>query len=370
MKFLIRAAAVAAACLTVACSSGNPACPSSGCGGSPSIVAPTPASPSNGTTVANASQPVTLVAQNATTTQAGTVTYTFEVATDSAFASKVQTKDGVAQGASGQTSATLATLLPNTVYYWHVRANEGSTTGTFSPTYTFTVGPPITLSTPIPVTPVNGAPTTNRPTLTVQNSTRQGVTGAIAMAYKFEVSIGSDFSSLVFLQTVPEGVAQTSVTPSSNLPTGTLYWRATAIDTTDNVSSATSAAQSFSAGTASPQEILAAAIGQTLWPGNKPSGTNGHATMGDTWDVQTLYYGPGNVYFQGPRIEWLRLFDLLDKGFDPDGAISWMNGNGYPTAAAWYPPPDKAVIGLEYVYIAARNKIVVNGTWDVIVKAE
>jgi hypothetical protein len=66
----------------------------------------------------------------------------------------------------------------------------------------------------------------------------------------------------------------------------------------------------------------------------------------------------------------LRLFDLLDRGFDPDGAIGWMNANGYPTAAQWYPPPEKAVIGLEFVYIAARNKGVVNGTWDIVLKTE
>jgi hypothetical protein len=61
---------------------------------------------------------------------------------------------------------------------------------------------------------------------------------------------------------------------------------------------------------------------------------------------------------------------LLDRGFDPDGAAAWMNGNGYPTAALWYPPPDKAVIGLKYVYLASRNKVVVNGTWEVVLRLE
>jgi hypothetical protein len=47
-----------------------------------------------------------------------------------------------------------------------------------------------------------------------------------------------------------------------------------------------------------------------------------------------------------------------------------MNGHGYPTAAQWYPPPDKAVLGLEFVYLSARNKVLVNGTWDLVLKAE
>ena len=42
----------------------------------------------------------------------------------------------------------------------------------------------------------------------------------------------------------------------------------------------------------------------------------------------------------------------------------------YPTAALWYPPPEKAVIGLKYVYLASRNKVYVNGTWDVVLRVE
>ena len=74
--------------------------------------------------------------------------------------------------------------------------------------------------------------------------------------------------------------------------------------------------------------------------------------------------------FQSPDPEMLRVFDLLDRGFDPDGAAVWMNTNGYPTAALWYPPPEKGVIGLQYVYLAARGKNPVNGTWDVVLRVE
>jgi len=92
--------------------------------------------------------------------------------------------------------------------------------------------------------------------------------------------------------------------------------------------------------------------------------------LGVGWTVQTLHYRPGNVNFRSPDIEMVRLFDLLDRGFDPDGAASWMNANGYPTQALWYPPPEKAVIGLKYVYIAARGKVSVNGTWDIVLRIE
>jgi hypothetical protein len=43
----------------------------------------------------------------------------------------------------------------------------------------------------------------------------------------------------------------------------------------------------------------------------------------------------------------MRIFDLLDRGFDPGGAAAWMNSNGYPTAALGYLSPENAVIGLQ-----------------------
>jgi hypothetical protein len=115
---------------------------------------------------------------------------------------------------------------------------------------------------------------------------------------------------------------------------------------------------------------VAERLGVALWPGIKPPGTGGQATMGDNWQIQTLHYLPADVFFQSPDIEMLRIFDLLDRGFDPTGAAAWMNSNGYPTAALWYPPPEKAVIGLKYVYLASRNKVFVNGTWEVVLRVE
>jgi len=57
----------------------------------------------------------------------------------------------------------------------------------------------------------------------------------------------------------------------------------------------------------------------------------------------------------------LQLFDLLDRGFDPDGAIGWMKTNGYPTTAVWY--PDVKSIGLPFQYLA-----LVNGAWELVLR--
>jgi hypothetical protein len=60
-------------------------------------------------------------------------TYGFEVATDAAFANKVYTKDGVAEG-SGQTSVKID-VLPGPAaknYFWRARTVAGSQTGPYS----------------------------------------------------------------------------------------------------------------------------------------------------------------------------------------------------------------------------------------------
>ncbi len=341
-----------------------------------SVTTPRPLLPANNTTVPNQNQPVKLVVSNALVTKPGGTVYTFEVATDAAFTAKVQTKDAVPEGTGGQTSVTLDALAAARDYYWHARATSAGTTGVFGATFKFTVGPAILINAPSPIAPLTGAQTSQRPALRVVNVTRSGPVGAIT--YKFEISTVASFASILITGVNSEGVNETGFIPPSDLPTtATLFWRATAMDAANGVSSAPSAVQSFTANKPPSQAaLIAAQLGVPLWPGAVPPGDTGHATMGNDaalgagWAIQTLYYAPGNVHFQSPDIEMLRLFDLFDRGFDPDGAVAWMNSNGYPTQALWYPPPEKGVLGLKYVYIAARGKNPVNATWDIVVRIE
>jgi hypothetical protein len=342
------------------------------CGSPAAPVAPTAAPqllmPGNGAQVANQEQPVTLVVLNSATSKPGTI-YTFEVAGDVAFTNKLQTKDGIAEGTNGQTSVKLDPLAAAKDYYWRARAQAPGTTGVFSDLFKFTIGAAITLDAPAPISPLTNAQTTPRPVLRVANAVRTGSTGAIT--YKFEIASDSGFGSIVVTGNNTEGINETGFTPTSDLPTrALLYWRATAMDAANGVTSAPSAVQSFTPLPFSQAEAVAQQLGIVLWPGRVPTGTVGHATMGDNWQIQTLHYRPADVFFQSPDAEMLRIFDLLDRGYDPDGAAAWMNSNGYPTAALWYPPPEKAVIGLHYVYLAARNKVSVNGTWEVVLRVE
>jgi hypothetical protein len=340
------------------CTSNTPSSPTSL---TSSVAAPRPLTPANLAQIASSSQPVTLVVQNAVVTQPGGTTYTFEVATDAAFTNKVQTKTGVAENSSGQTSFTLATLPPAATYYWHAQATAGGTTGVFGTAFQFTIGAAIAVSPPTPVSPANGASTTTLPTFTVNDSARTGPVGLLT--YRFDISTSATFATVTTSGTVPEGVNQTSFTPESVLTLNTTYyWRVTAIDVTNVIASPSSVVETF---TASMQPLTAAGIlaaqeGIVLWPGVQPPGTPGHAQLGSGWDVGVLTDFQG-IQFLNPLPEALRVFDLLDRGMDPQSAINWMNSNGYASNAAWYPVPQ--VVGFTHEYMG-----LINGSWNMIQK--
>src|SRR5690348_560727 len=109
-------------------------------GGSSSVTSPVGVSPVASAQIRFADQPVTLIVKNAVITQSPGTTYSFEVATDAAFTSKVQTKDGVAESLDGQTAVKLDTLPASKDYYWHARAIAGGSTGPFSAPMKFTMG--------------------------------------------------------------------------------------------------------------------------------------------------------------------------------------------------------------------------------------
>src|SRR5437870_13359249 len=90
----------------VACStSNNPSQPSYGgptsqSDATASVTGPQMLTPPAGAVVRNADQPLTLVVRFSFDNTATTATYTFEVATDAAFANKAFTKSGVPQGSN------------------------------------------------------------------------------------------------------------------------------------------------------------------------------------------------------------------------------------------------------------------------------
>src|SRR5438477_4101822 len=86
------------------------------------LTTPVAASPNANAQIRFADQPVTLTIRNAASTGSTALTYTFQVASDAAFASVVSTKDNVAEGANGSTSVTVDRLTSDRNYYWRARA--------------------------------------------------------------------------------------------------------------------------------------------------------------------------------------------------------------------------------------------------------
>jgi hypothetical protein len=231
---------LAAALLIAGCSSSTQ--PS----GTASVTAPAGGvTPVPNSTVRYSDQPITLSVANAMVTQPSGTTYTFEVSSDSNFSTKVQTKADVAEGANGATSVRLDQLAGGADYYWHARTTSGGTVGVFGPTYKFTVGPPIVINAATAVSPAGGASTGSMPTFVVANAQKTGPAGQLT--YRFEVSTTPTFATLAAQASVTEGNSgRTTWVSQVELPAETtLYWRVTAVDQANNVSSPVSSTASF-----------------------------------------------------------------------------------------------------------------------------
>jgi hypothetical protein len=105
----------------------------------PTLAAPMLASPAAGDTVGSL-RPTLVVTNAAATGAIGTVTYRFEVSEGDDFPNSAKTvaQGGVAQGSGATTSWQVTSdLLPNFLYFWRVRATNGTITSDWSTILTF-----------------------------------------------------------------------------------------------------------------------------------------------------------------------------------------------------------------------------------------
>jgi hypothetical protein len=128
--------------------------------------------------------------------------------------------------------------------YWCAPAQQ-RVVGPYSASKTFNVGPEVVIQAPALTSPGNGGNLSSKGTLTTANAVRSGPAGAIS--YRFEVATASNFSSSVLTKTEGEGGGgQTSALMDANLTSqATYFWRVTAIDSTNAVSSPASSVFSF-----------------------------------------------------------------------------------------------------------------------------
>lgn len=239
-------------CTLVACEakkSENPLSPSvAGPIAGVSITAPVLLEPAQGFKYKESQQPIKLVIQNGTSNGVRPVTYTFEVATDGEFNTKVFARAGVAPG-EGKTSVQVDRLDVGRAYYWRARADDGANTSAYASAQ-FEVLPKPELSVPALWTPVNGVQASSRtPTLVIGNSTRNTAVGTVH--YQFQVAKDVAFTSVSATGDAPEGGGQSQWTVDRTLDPGlTYYWRARATD--DDTTTSWSAAQTFRTPAATP----------------------------------------------------------------------------------------------------------------------
>jgi hypothetical protein len=248
--------ALALLVVTTACTKSSPVRPSEGTasGSSASVTdsvtgvtltSPLPVSPANNQQFKFAEQPLTLTVGNAVSTGNTPLTYTFEVASDAAFATKVYSKDGVAAGAT-QTALKIDTLPGPAAknYFWRARVSSGSQTGPYSTIRGFAVGAAVTLTTPVLASPAAGGTVGGQPTLSVNNVQKTGPAGQIV--YRFEVSTSSSFGSLTAVNTVAEQAGSTtSTTINANLGNGNYFWRVQASDPSNGITTEYSSVSPF-----------------------------------------------------------------------------------------------------------------------------
>ncbi len=197
------------------------------CATPPSV--PTLSSPADSVTVA--SRTPSICVNNST--QSGSCTqstiYDFQVSTASGFGAVASENSSVAQGTSTTCWTVAVTLNPGQLYYWRVRAGNGTSWSSWSSTRKF-VTPNSAPTVPTPSSPANGATVTSvQPTLTVTNSTDADGT---TPTYHFQVSATSSFTTIAVENlSVAQGSGSTSWLVSSALGNlTTYYWRVRAYD--------------------------------------------------------------------------------------------------------------------------------------------
>ena len=211
--------------------SSNPLSPSvAGPIGGVEITAPKLLEPSQGFKFKANQQPIKLMIENSSSSGVRPVTYIFEVASDTAFTTKVFARSGVAPGEGGRTTVMIEALELGRSYYWRARAEDGANNSSFA-TADFAVLPQAVLGVPALSAPGLAVVVDSRqPTLRIHNSNRNEAVGGIS--YFFVVAKDQAFTQISATGSVPETPgALTEWRIDRELEYGTThYWRVRATD--------------------------------------------------------------------------------------------------------------------------------------------
>lgn len=219
--------------LVVACEatkSSNPLSPSvAGPIAGVEITAPRMVEPSQGAKYKESQQPIRLLVQNASSSGVRPLYYTFEVASDSDFQTKMFARSQVPPGGDGRTAVQLDRLELGRSYYWRARAEDGANTGPYV-TAQFEVLPRPSLGPPRQISPINNERTGSRqPTISAGRPDRNSAIGALV--YEFQVATDSAFSQIVATNLTDEtGDSTRFTTPAPYAADRQHFWRVRAAD--------------------------------------------------------------------------------------------------------------------------------------------
>ena len=186
------------------------------------ITAPRMIEPGQGAKYRESQQPIRLAVENATSNGVRPLYYTFEVASDSEFATKMFARSQVLPGADGRTSVQIDRLELGRSYYWRARAEDGANTGPFV-TAQFEVLPRAQLGPPGLVSPGDNERTSSRrPSLVVSASERNSAVGGVR--YEFMVATDGGFTQIVAGGVVDEQGGQTTFVPGGDLASDRVHW--------------------------------------------------------------------------------------------------------------------------------------------------
>jgi hypothetical protein len=197
------------------------------------ISAPKMLEPTPGIKISIEKQPVTLLIENAGSNGPRPLSYSFDIATDTGFASLVFSREGIPQGEGGRTSLRMTdTLATGHTYYWRARAQDGANTGPYATPSAFTIFTPIVIDVPGLTAPApNSTVLTIRPTFTIANAPRSGPVGAIT--YLFELADSDSFANKAATWSAAETANLTTTTSPVDLAYGKVYyWHVRAYDPT------------------------------------------------------------------------------------------------------------------------------------------
>jgi hypothetical protein len=225
------------------------------------ISAPRMLEPAAGQRIPDERQPVTLLVENASTSGVRPLTYSFDIAVDANFNTKLFSRTGVAPGDGGRTSLRLPDLLAaGHTYFWRARAVDGANEGPYANAAAFEVYTPTVIDAPALVSPgINVTIDMLRPRFTFNNAARSGPVGAVS--YLVEVADNDAFANKAAQWTGAEQPNQTTLDIPVELAYNKIYfWHVRGYDST-------------TLGPFSATRAFATVSGQTpSYPGPEPTG--------------------------------------------------------------------------------------------------